>query len=123
MFNLFKKKSPEIQNIQLFNNWYIDLSSDFKLIDNKFSIQFVNKDETKLVFASLLTNEKEVLNSDEKGAMDKFFDITISKRDNYYDLKAIKNFNNEILTVLITYKNVIDENWARKIFESIKYKI
>ena len=107
MFNLFKRKKSIVDSLDL------SVLEGFKKIRNSDSLQYVNQDETKVVYLSVL----KVTGSD-------VFSIssikpTVIEDANGWQLKAAKKLENELLVCVISVVRQDDIEWAKIVFDSI----
>ena len=98
--------------------WQVPVPEGFTEIDNGDSIQLRNADESRIVYLSVLTakNEKgeavDLSNKTESPA-------EVVHEENCYHLRGTKVRRNEILVVVITFKDRSDEIWARDLLNKI----
>lgn len=114
MFNFFKRKS----GVDKFKRWDIHVEPGFEMIINPDSIQYVNKDENKVIYLSLLKVEgKSVL-------ADSAFSETprITKDDYGWNLRGVKQSPEQLLVCVISFTDQGDSQWAISFFDSIRYK-
>jgi hypothetical protein len=100
------------------NKWQVPVPEGFTEIDNRDSIQLRNADESRIVYLSVLTVK------DEKGESVDLSNKTESPpevvhEENCYHLRGTKVQRNEILVVVITFKDRSDEIWARDFLSKI----
>jgi hypothetical protein len=98
--------------------WHVPVPEGFTEIDNGDSIQLRNADASRVVYLSVLTakNEKgeavDLSNKTEPSA-------EVVREENYYHLRGTKTRRDEILVVVITFKDRSDEIWARDFLSKI----
>ncbi|MEO3404030.1 hypothetical protein AAFN85_09015 [Mucilaginibacter sp. CAU 1740] len=111
MFNWFKRKR------YIHQDWDFGDISDWDVVQNPDSLQYVNKDGTRVIYFSLLKVSGDgVLSTDSIGAKP-----TILKTDDGWQLKGVKKLKNQILVCVISVgKQDDDIEWAKTFFDSIK---
>ena len=113
MFNWFKRKN---KNQSFLDNWNIENISGFKIIKNPDSIQYINDNESKVIYISSLT----VQGNDHSLVEPNLSKPTIVEEANQWHLKGAKKSNNQILICVITVKESKDIQWAKSFFDAIQ---
>jgi hypothetical protein len=115
MLSLFKKRDENQNGIE---NWNIDTSPGFKMIKNKDSIQYLNEDESRMIYFSVLKVDGDPLSTAD--ALPE--EPKIIEEDNGWQLKGIKKAPGQILVCVISFKRQGDTEWAKEFFSSVTYK-
>lgn len=114
MFNFFRRKS----GADKFKRWDIRVEPGFKMIINSDSIQYVSKDESKVIYLSLLkVAGKSVLTNEIFSETPK-----IAKDDSGWNLRGVKQSPEQLLVCVISFTDQGDSQWASSFFDSIRYK-
>lgn len=105
----------------LLQNWHLPKGiQSYKMINNTDSVQFVNANESRvLYFSTIVFNGNQLLSSN-------FLENTqpqITKTENGWEMKVIKHGGNEILVCVFSFTDEKDIEWAMDLFASIEYKI
>lgn len=112
MFKWLKKNDGK--NLIL-TNWDIGYTQGFKKIQNPDSVQYVNEDDTKVIYFSLLTVSGNSFVTDIYSKEPK-----VVEDANGWQLKSTKKFKDQILVCVVSVANQDDIEWARTFFDSIK---
>src|SRR3569623_926581 len=115
MFGLYKKRKESVAKLR---DWSFDAGSGFKLINNGDSVQYVNGDESIIIYFSVLTVKgKPILEGNG------IYGAPTLKQDDYgWQFKGVKKGNNQLLVCAISFKNESDTKWVRDFFDSVNYQ-
>ncbi|MCW3121109.1 MAG: hypothetical protein JWQ38_601 [Flavipsychrobacter sp.] len=102
----------------LFQNWSIPIGADYQRIDNNDSLQFINKDESRILYFSILTIKNNHLISTNTIANR---EPTITQSENGWDFKGVKERGNEVLVCVFSFTNESDETWIKNLFTRVTY--
>lgn len=107
----------EFMKNEILKNWRVVVDKDFTEINNGNSIQFHNQDESRIIYLSVLAVTPE---NDESFELPKKFEHQpeIIKEGRWYHLRGTKIHGNQVLIVVITFKNKNDELWANDFFNA-----
>ncbi|MBS1605059.1 MAG: hypothetical protein JST42_20520 [Bacteroidetes bacterium] len=108
-----KKKSRD-----LLQNWQIPLDASYRIINNGDSIQFVNDDESRILYFSILTTTGDQVFSGEILAK---MQPSLTQSENAWQFKGARQGSNEILICLFTFTDKVDEVQMRDLFANIVY--
>ncbi|HEY4147397.1 MAG TPA: hypothetical protein VGM41_00645 [Chitinophagaceae bacterium] len=98
--------------------WNIDTGPGFKVIDNADSIQYVNEDESVVIYLSVLEIRGNSLVTDDVLPGDP----KITGDTNGWQLKGVKKAAGQILVCVISFKDQDDTKRAKELFNSITYR-
>jgi hypothetical protein len=115
MLSLFKKRDENKNGIK---TWNIDTDPGFKMIRNKDSIQYVNEDESRMIYFSVLKVDGDLLSTADALPDEP----KIIEEGNWCQLKGIKRAPGQILICVISFKHQGDTEWAKGFFRSVTYK-
>ncbi|SEW40469.1 hypothetical protein [Chitinophaga arvensicola] len=115
MFNFFRKSSREKKYLK---NWEIDIGTEFDVIYNSDSIQYVNEDARIAIYFSVLNVSGNLLTASEAFSNEP----QIIQDAGKWQLKGAKKSVNQILICVISFEDQNDAPWARAFFASIKQK-
>ena len=115
MFNFFKKSK---ENKVGPKHWDYDIYPDFRLINNGDSIQYINGDESRIIYLSVLIISGSSLLPSKlfKG------EPAITNDANGWQLKGTKRLPNEAIVCVINFVDEKDAEWAKCFFDSIRPK-
>ncbi len=114
--NFFKRL---LGKTKLLQNWHLptDIQS-YKMINNADFVQFVNANESRvLYFSTMVFNGNQLLSNNFIENMKP----QITKTENGWEMKGIKHGGNEILVCVFSFTDEKDENWAMDLFACIEY--
>ncbi len=111
MFNWLKKKSKESLIV---THWHIDDIPGFKKIQSTDSVQYINEDESRIIYFSVLK-----ISGKGPSLLPNTTDPVIKKDDNGWQLKGSKSSENQILVCVISITQEEDLDWAKAFFASI----
>ncbi len=115
MFNFFKSKK---KTCDLLQGWHIPIDTSYKRINNSDSVQFMNANESRILYFSPLAVTGNQLFSAETFAKMK---ISVIKTESGWQLKGVKHADNKVLVCVFTYTNDADEIWMKTLFDNINY--
>jgi len=115
MFNFLKKHKREKSLLQ---NWQISVDDSYRFINNGDSIQFVNADETRILYFSILTITGKPLLT---GELLSRAPVTVAPKGNGWQLKGTKQGDSEILVCVFDFASESDAVWAKGVFNAITY--
>ncbi len=109
MFKWFKRKKSILQNLD-----FEDIKG-FEMFQNPDSLQYVNKDESKVIYFSALS-----VSGGDVFSIDSYVGKpTIIEYASGWQLKGAKKFGNQILICVISVSKKDDVEWAKIFFDSI----
>lgn len=115
MFGLFKNKKKENN---LLHNWRIPIDESYEVIKNNDSWQFVNEDESRMLYFSILkfggdpSITGQVLNTTQPSVM---------HTENGWQLKGSKHEKNEMLVCVFSFTSEKEKQWAESLFADIVF--
>lgn len=105
----------------LLQNWHLptDIQS-YKRINNADSVQFVNNNESRvLYFSTMHFNANQILSNN-------FLENTqpqIIQTENGWEMKGMKHGGNEILVCVFSFTDEKDKEWVMDLFACIDYVV
>ncbi|PZR01575.1 MAG: hypothetical protein DI539_28385 [Flavobacterium psychrophilum] len=101
-------------------NWNIPVNTDFQLITNNDSIQYIKNDESIVLYFSLLHITNNSLLPENVMAKIR---PSVSSTENGWDFKGAKVSPNgkEILTCVFSFTNESDQAFLNDLFKNITY--
>ena len=109
MLGWFKRKKSFLEN------WDFEALADFKVIQNPDSLQYVNKDASKVIYFSALN-----VSGGSLFPIDSYSgEPMIKENAGGWQLKGTKIFENQILICIISVVRQEDIDWAKTFFDSI----
>jgi hypothetical protein len=115
MLNFFRKRQGDKSPFQ---NWQIPVDASYQLVNNGNSIQFVNADESRILYFSLLTVAG---NSLLPGDILTKMSPSVTSYDNGWQFKGARQGGNEVLVCVFTFTNESDEGRMKELFANIVY--
>jgi len=115
MLHFFKKRKDDKN---LFKNWQIPVDDHYRLINNGDSIQFINADESRILYFSILVITNGPLLSGETLAKKQ---PSVVRSENGWQFKGARQVGNEVLVCVFSFTNESDEAWMKDLFANIAY--
>lgn len=113
MLGFFKGKK---RNRDLLQNWQIPMDDSYRSINNGDSVQFVNGDESRILYFSLLTiTGNQVFSGEILSKMEP----SLTRTENGWQFKGARQGGNEVLICLFTFTDEADEGLMRELFANI----
>jgi len=111
----FLKKNRDKKPLQ---NWQIPVEAGYRQINNGDSVQFVNADESIVLYFSILTaSNKSPLSGDVLAKMQP----SVMRLENGWQLKGARSGGKEILVCVCSFTNEDDEALVKDLFANITY--
>ena len=115
MLSFFKKRKEN--NLPL-RNWQIPVDASYRLINNGDSIQFVNADQSHILYFSVLTfTGKSLL----PGEISTKVQPTLTRTDAGWQFKGTRQEGNELLVCVFSFINENDDVLMQELFKNIVY--
>ena len=115
MLDFFKKRKG---NNLPFRNWQIPVDASYQLINNGDSIQFVNADQSHILYFSVLTfTGKSLL----PGEISTKVPPKLTHSDADWQFKGTRQEGNELLVCVFTFTNESDDVLMQELFANIVY--
>jgi hypothetical protein len=111
----FFKKNRDKKPLQ---NWQIPIDAQYRLINNGDSIQFVNADESLILYFSLLTTTNNSLLASEVVAK---MQPSVTRSENGWQFKGARSGGKEVLVCVFSFINESDEALVKELFANIVY--
>jgi len=115
MLSFFRNRKKKEYLLQ---NWHIPVEASYELIDNGDSIQYVNEDESRILYFSKLSIDGNKALSSELFAQTT---PSIKFSENGWECKGTKQGGNEILVCVFSFTNEEDKEYMNDLFTSINY--
>jgi hypothetical protein len=115
MLRFFKKRDSDKNLLQ---NWQIPVGTDYRLINNSDSIQFVNADESVVLYFSILTITNNSLLPKEGLAK---MQPSVTSGENGWQFKGARSGGKEMLVCVFSFTNESDEVLVKDLFTNIVY--
>lgn len=115
MFGLFKNKK---KGNDLLHNWRIPIDASYKVIKNNDSWQFVNEDESRILYFSILKLAGDPVITDQTSNTR---EPSIVLTEHGWQLKGSRHGVYEILVCLFSFTNENDKQWAENLFADIAF--
>ena len=116
MLNFFRNRK---KNKDLLQNWHVPVDETYRRINNPDSVQYVNRDESRILYFSPIAITGNQLFSTETFAK---MGVSVLGTENGWQLKGAKHTDKEVLVCLFSYTDESDEPWMKNLFDSIKAK-
>lgn len=103
---------------RILSNWHIPLDASYEKIDNGDSVQFINADNSRVLYFSVLViKNSDVLPPTALTSKDH----TTERTDDGWVFKAAKGGGNEVLVCAFSFTNESDEAYMKELFNKITY--
>ncbi|MBS1687009.1 MAG: hypothetical protein JSS76_19885 [Bacteroidetes bacterium] len=107
--NLFPAKDP-------FRKWQLSIDASYKRINNEDSVQFVNADESRILYFSILHISGD---GPLSGPLQEMNGPTVRQTENGWEMKGFKHAGNTVLVCLFSFTQQDDEASLRDIFDNV----
>ena len=102
----------------MLQNWRIPFEASYRPIDNGDSIQYVNEDESRILyFSMLMLTDSQVFSGDAMTKMQP----SLTKSEDGWQLKGAKHGGKEVIICVFTFTNETDEAQMKNLFKNIEY--
>jgi hypothetical protein len=113
----------KISHEPIISGWEIPIDKGFCEIQNEKSVQLDNADDHETVYLSTITVEREdgkPIDSNLENDLNKIGQPKLREEAGLFHLEGTKTKGDQVLIVVITFKNKSDEQWARDYFSRMK---
>jgi hypothetical protein len=103
---------------KLLQHWHIPGVAGYERVNNSDSVQFINEDESRILyFSALIVKDSPVFSAEMLAKADPAITLT----EHGWQLKGVRQGKDEILVCVFTFTHEDDKAWAIGVFTSVEY--